>query len=115
MFETYASGTLIADGTEQIVSEISEPTKFSGYISLAQMQAGDIVKLRQYTKLFATWEQYAEEKYEDIQPSPVVYFTPKIIPSSLRVTLEQTAGIMRTFDYKFMKEVELVSADAIRV
>jgi predicted butyrate kinase (DUF1464 family) len=115
MFETYASGTLIADGTEQIVSEISEPTKFSGYISLAQMQAGDTVIIRQYAMMFAVYELYATETYVGAQPEPLVYVTPKEITSSLRVTLEQVAGVLRTFDYKFMKEVELVSAGAIRV
>ena len=107
-FQTHAEGTLTADGTEQVVSEISEVSRFSGYVSLAKMQAGDSVVIRQYTKLFATWEKYGEVTYSNAQAEPVIYFTPKEIASAIRVTLEQTAGPSRTFDYKFIKEVPII-------
>ena len=103
-FETHAEGTITADGSEQIVAEITEAVRFSGYISLSNLQAGDTVVLRQYTKLFAVWEKYAEESYSGAQTTPVVYFAPKEIASSVRVTLQQTVGVLRSFSYKFIKE-----------
>ena len=103
-FETHAEGTVTADGTEQAVMEITEAVRLSGYISLSNLQAGDTVVLRQYTKLFDTWEKYGEENYSGAQTIPIIYFTPKEIASSLRVTLQQTVGTMRNFQYKFIKE-----------
>lgn len=103
-FETHAEGTLGSDGTEQTVAEITEAVRLSGYISLANMQAGDTVVLRQYVKLFDTYERYAEDEYSDVQGSPMVYFTPKEISSGLKVTLRQTIGPSRNFSYKFIKE-----------
>lgn len=103
-FETFAEGTLIANGAEQTVTEITEAVRFSGYISLSQLQAGNTVVLRQYIKLFAIWEKYNEEIYSGLQVNPIIYFTPKEIASSLKVTLQQTAGVLRAFSYKFIKE-----------
>ena len=103
-FETFAEGTVTANGSEQTLAELTEAVRVSGYISLSQLQAGDTVVLRQYTKLFATWEKYNEESYSGAQANPVIYFTPKEIASSLKVTLQQTAGVLRAFSYKFIKE-----------
>ena len=106
-YETHAEGTLVADGTEQTVSEISEATKFMGYVSLSNMQAGDQVIIRQYARLNGVYERYADETCNDAPPNPIIYVTPKEVTSGLRVTLQQTGGIFRQFQYKFIKEASV--------
>ena len=108
--KVHAAGTLIADGSEQTVAEIAEATRLSGYVSLSKMALGDTVILRQYIKLSDTWEKYAEETYLDAQGIPMIYFTPKEVASSLKVTLEQTVGTFREFPFKFIKELEAIPA-----
>lgn len=103
--EKHAAGTLTANGTEQMVTEIIEPSRFSGYISLAKMETGDTIVIRQYVRLLnGAYERYASETYSGVQDNPVLYFTPKEIASALRITLQQTAGTFKTFDYLFLKE-----------
>ncbi len=114
-FETHTEGALVANGSEQTVTEANEPMRFSGYISLGQMQAGDSIVLRQYVELAGTYEKYAEETYSDAQSVPMIYFTPKEVASSLKVTLEQTVGTFREFPFKFIKELEAIPAATFSV
>jgi hypothetical protein len=106
MFEPFAKGTLVADSSEQVVMEISGSVRVSGYISLANMEAGDTVIIRQYVKLLnGEYERYASETYTGAQGNPIVYITPKELASAIKVTLQQTSGTYKTFDYLFIKEV----------
>ena len=109
-FETFASGTITADGSEQTIAEIDETVRISGYISLSNMQAGDTVVIRQYMKINASYEKYKEESYSDSQSEPLIYVQPKEIASSTKITIQQTAGVYRDFDYEFIKEEEVVGA-----
>jgi hypothetical protein len=106
MFESFAKGTLVADGSEQVVMEISEAARVSGYISLANMEAGDTVIIMQYVRLLnGEYKRYAAETYMGAQENPIVYITPKELASGMKVTLQQTSGTYKTFDYLFIKEV----------
>jgi hypothetical protein len=106
MLEPFAKGTLIADGSEQVVMEISGSARVSGYISLANMEAGDTVVIRQYLKLLnGEYKRYATEPYTGVQENPIVYITPKELASATKVTIQQTSGTYKTFDYLFINEV----------
>ena len=100
------SGFIHADGTEQIVAEITQLNRMSGYLSLRGMQAGDVVVLRQYVKLrqINPYELYDETPYSDEQLKPVVYVKSKEGQFGIKFTLQQTAGTFRDFDYDFFKE-----------
>jgi hypothetical protein len=106
MFEPFAKGTLVANGSEQVVVEVSGPARVSGYISLANMEEGDTVIIRQYVKLLdGEYKRYASEPYTGVQENPIIYITPKELASAIKVTLQQTSGTYKTFDYLFIKEV----------
>jgi hypothetical protein len=106
MFEPFAKGTIVADGSEQVVMEVSGSVRVSGYISLANMEAGDTVIIKQYMKLLnGEYKRYASETYTGAQENPIVYITPKELASAIKVTLQQTSGTYKTFDYLFIKEV----------
>lgn len=104
--EVAAHGTLIADGTEQEVAELlsATPVKFYGWISLDEMDIGDKVTIRTYAKDEAgNYRVHAVELYADVLEQPMVNLVIKVT-EAYRVTLEQTAGTYRSFDYRFFKE-----------
>ena len=104
--EIHSEGVLNANGEEQVVTEITETSQFSGYISLSNLQTEEGVTLRQYIKLLDTYEKYAEEVYSGIQAFPMVCFAPKnLVSFGCKVTLEQTSGSFRSFRYKFIKVI----------
>lgn len=107
-FEVFAEGTLTANGTEQTLAELTESVRVSGYVDLSKLQAGDTVVIRQYIKLFASYKQYYGEVYSGVQTEPMVYVQSKEIASSTKITLQQTGGTYRTFDYKFIKDKESI-------
>jgi hypothetical protein len=107
MLKPFAKGTLVADGSEQVVMEITGSARVSGYISLANMEAGDTVVIRQHIKLLnGEYKRYASETYTGVQENPIVYITPKELASGMKVTLQQTSGTYKTFGYTFVKEAE---------
>jgi len=101
-----ARGTLVADGTEQVVVEHRGAARVVGYVDLHNMEEGDSVVIRQYVRLRpdGPFEKYAEERYDGPQPAPVVYVKPKECGHGVRVTIQQVAGAPKSFDYCFLKE-----------
>lgn len=103
-FRTSARGELVADGSEQPVLEISKAGRFSGYVTLRNMLAGDTVVMKQYFKVGGQYDVYWAETYTGAQENPVQYVTPKESVSGMKVTLEQSAGTLRTFPFEFIVE-----------
>lgn len=97
-------GNLAADGTEQTLVEYKGVGRVSGYVSLGAMQAGDEVRIRQHMLVNEVFEKYADEKYSDEQDTPVIYITPKETDKGLKVTLQQTAGVLRKYYNRFVLE-----------
>jgi hypothetical protein len=104
MFSVAAEGTLVADGTEQQILGVTAPGRYSGYIDLSEMQVGDTVRIKQYMSVSGVYRSYFTQLYTDIQPDPVVYITPKETPRGIRITAEQTAGVLRSFVFIFIRE-----------
>ena len=107
--EEYSVGTLTADGTEQTVVETSAlvPFTIEGYIDLANMDAGDTVIIREYIKLKSggTYRLYESATYTDTQTKPALHVVKLPAKYGIKVTLEQTAGVNRDYDYNFFEEV----------
>jgi hypothetical protein len=103
-FAIFSEATITADGTEQTLAEVDEAVRISGYVSLGNLQAGDTVVIRQYVKLTTDYEEYDEVAYSDEQAKPIIYIQPKEIVSSTKITIQQTTGVYRSFDYEFIKE-----------
>ncbi len=102
LFMPLATGTLVADGTEQLLVEAQGPMRVSGYVDLTVLQAGDAIILREYIYLEGSYVLYHEEPYAG--PSKALYISPRETVTRLKVTLQQTAGAFRTFAYSFVKE-----------
>ena len=106
-FKELAVGTLTADGTEQTVVEVTTIGTLEGYIDLANMQAGDSVTIREYVRLKSggTYRLYDSATYTDAQTKPALHIVKLPTRYGLRVTLEQTAGVNRDYDYNFFRRI----------
>jgi len=98
-------GVFKADGTEQIVFEYErvEPYKLSGQFDLQEMEVGDVVLIKQYFKIRKEepYKLYEVEEYRDKQERPIIHITPKEVMYGCRITLQQTAGVFKTFRWIF--------------
>lgn len=103
-FSLIAEDAVIADGSEQVILEVSRSGRFSGYIDLSEMQAGDGITVRQYVAINGAYKRYAAEQYSGVQSDPVIYVTPKEVATKMRVTVEQIAGVFRRIPYNFVVE-----------
>ena len=103
-----AKGTLTADGTEQDLVNTSGRGKYEGYIDLFNMQAGDTVVIKEYIKFKTggTFRLYATTTYTDVQAEPAIHATKKLSEYGWRVSLQQTGGVNRAYDYEFLKEAQ---------
>lgn len=102
------TGNIVTDGTEQTLVE--EPggmvSQVLGYVDLVNLAGGDTVMMKLYAKVKdgGQWRAYHEENYAGVQALPLVYVTKKPEHYGLKVTLQQTAGSYKTFEYNFLKE-----------
>jgi len=106
--EEHAVGTLTADGTEQTIVEITGVlVRLAGYIDLANMAAGDTTVVRIYMMLKSggAYRKYVEEEYKDAQTLPALFCVERVAKYGIKITLQQTAGVYRTYDYNMFKEV----------
>lgn len=102
-----ATGSLLMDGTEQTVKEIlTTINKLHCFVDLTPMLAGDTVVVRQYMKIASAgvFVQYAEETYNDVQTLPLLYVVTKPANYGIRITIQQTGGTNRTFDWETFQE-----------
>ena len=108
-FDIPIEDTLTADGTEQnlVLDEISgNPQRYlEGYVDLSNMASGDTIVIRQYMKIKETgsYVKYAEETFSGAQSLPMLYIVTKPAKYGLKITLQQTAGTYRSFDYQFFR------------
>jgi hypothetical protein len=95
----------IADGTEQTIMQQTSgsPTIIRGYLDLSNMQAADITIVRLYAMLAGVWILYGQETYTNIQPLPLLNILEKPKGDGVRVTIEQTLGVMRSYMSEFFK------------
>lgn len=105
--QEHAVGTLTADGTEQDVVELTILGSLEGWIDLANMQAGDTITIREYAKLKSggTYRLYDSATYSNVQSKPALHVVKLPAKYGIKVTLQQTAGTNRDYDYNFFKEV----------
>jgi len=101
----WVEGTLTADGTEQTVVEVTTENNVDGFIDFSEMQAGDVVKIRLYgiIKPGGTWRMYEDAEFSGPSAKPLVYVHRRPTRYGWKVTLQQTAGTYRSFDYQFVK------------
>jgi len=103
--EPLSEGTLTADGTEQIVVESMILAILAGWLVMDKMEAGDTITIKQYVSVNGTYQLYAQEPYSNVQTEPVLHISPRVHRDRIKITLQQTTGPYKTFDYEFTREV----------
>jgi len=103
--EEISSATLTADGSEQNVLDTSGLGEYEGYVDLTNMTIGDAITIKEYIKLKTGggWRQYSHNLYSDGQSEPAVHQVRKLSKHGVRISLKQTAGVNRDYDYNFLK------------
>jgi hypothetical protein len=102
-----AFGTLTADGSEQTVKEIiTTVNKLHAFIDLTNLAGGDTIVVRQFMKIktAGTYIKYAEETYSGAQSLPMLYIQTKPAKYGIKITLQQTGGTNRTYDWQSFQE-----------
>lgn len=106
-FEAGVEGSLLMDGSEQNVIEKTDDIAalIEGIIDLTPMQSGDTVVVREYMQVLSTggYIKYAEETYSDVQDPPACQVLTRTSVHDVKVSLQQTGGTYRTFDYSFRR------------
>lgn len=98
-----SSGTQTAVvGTEHTLYNPTTNKWFSAYVDLTNMVTGDTVEIRVslIVKTAGSYILYSLDTYADAQAMPL-YHAPSL-PSDIgwKLTLKQTAGTARTFDWR---------------
>lgn len=102
-FKKDLSGTLTADGNEQTIREIIGPvTKLKAYIDMTNMTASNVTVVSVYAKIKSggTYRKHAALSYSGVQDPALIFV--RDLPASqygLKLTLQQTAGTNRAFDW----------------
>jgi len=105
LLQEFKVHTLTADGTEQTIIELTAIGEIEGWIDLANMALGDTVIIRMYAKmkLDGTYRQYDSTTYSGVQTNPALHTVKLPAKYGFKVTLQQTVGSYRTFDYNFFR------------
>lgn len=101
-FAEDAVGTLTATGAEDTVKESTDEGKLHCFIDLTNMEAGDSITVRQSMKVKAAgaYILYKGETYSGVQAEPLLHVVMKPAKHGQKVTLEQTAGTNKDFDWE---------------
>jgi hypothetical protein len=100
--------TIIADGTEQVLLEyFGRISTVSGYVDLSNMVDEDTVVIRAYVKIKEDGEYklYQKDTYYGTQTAPALYVMPRLSGFAFKITLQQTTGAYKNYDYLFVKGV----------
>lgn len=102
-----ASGTQTAIvGTEHTLADLLTSKTFVVFVDLSNMQAGDTVELRIYTKVLSTsglnsayFQSYSDAQ-TDATGGKIAIAVPLPSDQEYKATLKQTVGTGRNFDWK---------------
>jgi len=116
--DVVSEGTINADGMEQTVISKEDnkyPFILGAWLDLSKMEAADTIVLREYVKVKkdGTMAKYDEQSYSGVQPNPALFITSKPSVYGLKITLQQTAGALRPFDYIVFRQQSAIDRGAI--
>jgi len=105
LLKIIAKDVLLANGTEQTLFEYVGTAVIQGYIDLQNLRDGDEVVITSYVKVKEDGEYkvYLKETYTGKIVPPMLCVLPRLSGVAMKVTLQQTAGIYRSFDYIFIR------------
>ena len=103
-FKPLIDSTILATGAIQKIFTAGLPGVYFGILNLSELQAGDTVDVAMKLE----GDVYYHKIYSGVQPDPVLYVKPRQVISRMDITIEQTAGTFRSFEFKFFVYEESV-------
>jgi len=105
--EVLAEGVLTADGTVQTLVEAEGLGLYYGLVSLDKMEEGDKVVIETWGRVIegGEWRRYASMVYGGEQKNPLLVWMPVLCRWGFKVTLQQIAGVYKTFEYGFYRRL----------
>ncbi len=93
-------GSVLTDGTEQTLFDVSTLKHYAADIFTHNMLAGDIVEIKVYKKddNAAVMRVYRTRKIKNVQADPA-FFIPFLPTSQYKVTIKRIAGTDRTYTW----------------
>jgi len=100
-----ASGSILTDGTEQNVLNVTGLRQYLGWIDLTALQSGDAVMVKLYARVEAggSWIENGRNEYHGVLVKPMVYIWTKAAQHGFRITIQMIAGVNRTHKYNFLR------------
>jgi len=116
--DVVGEGTINADGMEQTVISKEDnkyPFVLGAWLDLSKMDVADTITLREYVKVKkdGMMVKYDASSYAGIQPSPALFITSKPSVYGIKVTLQQTAGALKSFDFIVFRQQSAIDRGAI--
>lgn len=104
--DAFLDDSISMNGTEQTILEYSKVARIMGYLDLTNLQEGDVVVIRQYLRMkpASPYRKCEEASYSGPQDPPVVYLKPKESDYGHKITVQQTMGSLKGFDFNFIRE-----------
>jgi len=108
--EYTGSVTPSALNTETTIVEFSANNTYitEGYIDLGNMASGDTVIITEYIAVDGVnYRIFDQVTFQNAQQKPIIRFHAKTFTSNMKhkVTINQTAGTLRSFPYSFVQEI----------
>ncbi len=116
--DVVAEETLNADGTEQTVISKEDnkyPFVLGAWLDLSKMEAANTIVLREYVRVKkeGTMSKYDEQSYVGVQANPALFITSKPAVHGIKITLQQTAGPLKSFDFIVLRQQSAIDRGAI--
>jgi len=99
-------GAILTDGTEQTIIEYTgNITMIQGYIDLSNMDEEDAIIIKAYVKVSEDGEYkiYESNTFNGVQEKPALYVMPRLSGYAFKLTIQQTTGSYKSFDYLITK------------
>jgi len=105
--EVLAEDVLTADGTVQTLVETEGLGLYYGLVSLDKMEDGDKVVIETWCRVIegGEWRRYKSMAYGGVQEDPLLVWIPVLCRYGFKVTLQQIAGVYKTFEYGFYRRL----------
>ena len=101
------SDTTLADGSVQVLTDVTDNKYFTFKIDTGLMSTADadVMVLTIYDMVLSagTLRIYKQETYTGTQTEPIKFLAPLWITQEIKVTLEQTAGVNKNYAWALME------------
>ena len=102
-----ASDTTLADGTVQVLADVTDNKYFVFKIDTSEMLTSDAdvmtIVIYDIAVDGGTLAVYKTETYTGTQTEPIKFMAPLWITEEIKITMQQTAGVNKSYDWALLE------------